>query len=65
MGSSEIEGLSPSITAGGPLFIAATNHDRTFHAYYKATGKLLWEALLPAAGDATPATYEVGEYSSW
>ena len=49
----------PLVTAGGLLFIGATNHDRKFHAYDKSTGKLLWEALLPAAGNATPATYEV------
>lgn len=49
----------PLVTSGGLLFIAATNHDRKFHAYDKATGKLLWEALLPAAGNSTPATYEV------
>ena len=30
-----------------------------FRAFDKATGKLLWEATLPAAGNATPATYEV------
>ena len=49
----------PLVTSGGLLFIGATNHDRKFHAYDKATGKLLWEAVLPAAGNATPATYEV------
>jgi quinoprotein glucose dehydrogenase len=49
----------PLVTAGGLLFIAATNHDRKFHAYDKTTGKLLWETVLPAAGNATPATYEV------
>ena len=42
----------PVVTAGGLLFIGATNHDRKFHAYDKATGKLLWETPLPAA--ATP-----------
>jgi quinoprotein glucose dehydrogenase len=47
------------VTAGGLLFIGATNHDRKFHAFDKATGKLLWETTLPAAGNATPATYEV------
>ncbi len=47
------------VTSGGLLFIGATNHDRKFHVYDKATGKLLWETLLPAAGNATPATYEV------
>ncbi len=47
------------VTAGGLLFIGATNHDRKFHAYDKLTGKLLWETTLPSAGNATPATYEV------
>ncbi len=50
----------PLVTAGGLLFIGATDRDRKFHAYDKATGKLLWETVLPAAGNATPATYEVG-----
>jgi quinoprotein glucose dehydrogenase len=49
----------PVVTAGGLLFIGATDHDRKFHAYDKATGKLLWETVLPAGGNATPATYEV------
>lgn len=47
------------VTAGGLLFIGATNHDRKFRAYDKLTGKLLWETLLPAAGNATPAVYAV------
>jgi len=49
----------PVVTAGGLLFIGATDHDRKFHAFDKATGKLLWETTLPAGGNATPATYEV------
>jgi len=49
------------VTAGGLLFIGATNRDRKFHAFDKATGELLWETTLPAAGNATPATYEVDE----
>lgn len=47
------------VTAGGLLFIGATNHDKKFHAYDKLTGELLWEATLPAAGNATPAIYEI------
>ncbi len=47
----------PIVTASGLLFIAATNFDRKFRAFDKATGKLLWETTLPAAGNATPATY--------
>ncbi len=49
----------PVVTAGGLLFIGATNHDRKFHAYDKSTGELLWETELEAAGNATPAVYEV------
>jgi quinoprotein glucose dehydrogenase len=49
----------PIVTAGGLLFIGATNFDRKFHAFDKATGELLWETLLPYSGNATPVTYEV------
>jgi quinoprotein glucose dehydrogenase len=50
----------PVVTAGGLLFIGATNFDKKFHAFDKKTGDLLWETALPAAGNATPATYAVG-----
>ena len=49
----------PVVTAGGLLFIGATNFDKKFRAYDKLTGKLLWETVLPAAGNATPSTYTV------
>jgi quinoprotein glucose dehydrogenase len=49
----------PIVTAGGLLFIGATNFDRKFRAFDKLTGRLLWEATLPLAGNATPITYEV------
>lgn len=48
------------VTAGGLVFIAATNFDRKFHAFDKLTGKLLWESTLPMGGNATPITYELG-----
>jgi quinoprotein glucose dehydrogenase len=48
----------PLVTAGGVVFIGATNYDRKFRAFDRETGKLLWEAVLPFAGNATPATYE-------
>ena len=50
----------PVVTAGGVLFIGATNYDDKLRAFDKATGELLWETTLPAAGNATPATYQVG-----
>jgi glucose dehydrogenase len=43
-------------TAGGLVFIAATN-DRRFRAFDAKTGKELWVAELPAGGHATPMTY--------
>lgn len=48
----------PVITASGLLFIAATK-DGMFRVFDKKTGKLLWETKLPAAGFATPSTYQV------
>jgi quinoprotein glucose dehydrogenase len=48
----------PIVTAGGLIFIGATCYDKKFRAFDKMTGKLLWETTLPAAGNATPATYE-------
>jgi quinoprotein glucose dehydrogenase len=49
----------PIVTAGGLLFIGATNFDKKFRAFDKSNGNLLWETILPFAGNATPATYEV------
>jgi quinoprotein glucose dehydrogenase len=49
----------PVVTAGGLVFIGATNHDRKFHAFDKRTGALLWETTMPSSGNATPAVYEV------
>jgi quinoprotein glucose dehydrogenase len=49
----------PIVTAGGLVFIAATNFDHKFRAFDKSTGALLWEATLPFAGNATPITYEI------
>jgi len=47
------------VTKGGLLFIAATVYDNQFRAFDKTNGKLLWQTTLPAAGNATPATYSV------
>jgi quinoprotein glucose dehydrogenase len=49
----------PVVTAGGLVFIGATNYDKKLRAFDAATGKVLWETTLPAAGNATPAVYEV------
>ncbi len=49
----------PVVTRSGLLFIGATNFDKKFRAFDKSTGKLLWETVLPAAGNATPSVYEL------
>ena len=49
----------PVVTASGLLFIGATSFDKKFRAFDKLTGKLLWETVLPAAGNATPSIYEI------
>jgi quinoprotein glucose dehydrogenase len=49
----------PVVTAGGLVFIGATNFDRKVRAFDKATGALLWEAVLPYSANGTPSTYEV------
>jgi quinoprotein glucose dehydrogenase len=48
----------PLVTKGGLVFIAATKDER-IRAFDKRTGKMVWQARLPAAGYATPATYEI------
>jgi len=49
----------PMVTAGGVLFIGATNFDQKFRAFDKSTGALLWETKLPFSANTTPATYEI------
>jgi len=44
------------VTAGGLVFIAATN-DLKFRAFDKDTGEELWMTRLPASGHATPITW--------
>jgi quinoprotein glucose dehydrogenase len=49
------------VTASGLLFIGATSFDKKFHVFDKLTGKLLWEADLPASANATPSIYQLGD----
>ena len=44
------------VTAGGLLFIGATN-DARFRAFDKDNGKQLWETRIPASAHANPMTY--------
>jgi quinoprotein glucose dehydrogenase len=49
----------PVVTENGLVFIGATTYDRKFRVYDKRNGRLLWETLLPYAGNATPSLYVV------
>lgn len=48
----------PAVTAGGVIFIAATE-DGMFRAFDAANGELLWDFKLEASGHSSPATYEI------
>ncbi|MBK0031988.1 glucose/quinate/shikimate family membrane-bound PQQ-dependent dehydrogenase [Erwinia sp. S43] len=48
----------PVSTAGNVFFIAATA-DNYLRAFNVSNGEQLWQARLPAGGQATPMTYEV------
>jgi len=50
----------PMITKGGVAFLGAAV-DNFLRAYDLTTGDQLWEARLPAGGQATPMTYMVGQ----
>jgi quinoprotein glucose dehydrogenase len=45
-------------TAGGLVFIAGTL-DGMLRAFDINTGKIVWQTMLPAGGQATPMTYEL------
>ncbi len=49
----------PLVTAGGVMFYSGTL-DNALRAYDVTTGRLLWQARLPAGGQATPMTYRAG-----
>ena len=47
----------PIATAGGLVFIAATN-DKRFRAFNSKTGKQLWVTKLDMSAHAVPITYQ-------
>ena len=55
MGTANLGG--PLVTAGGLTFIAAAQ-DNFLRAFETDTGRLVWQARLPAGGQAGPMTYE-------
>ena len=44
--------------ARGPFVFIASTMDGFFRAFNTDTGELLWQAPLPAGGQATPMTYQ-------
>ncbi|MBB4569423.1 glucose/quinate/shikimate family membrane-bound PQQ-dependent dehydrogenase [Rhizobium leucaenae] len=50
----------PIITKGGVAFLGAAV-DNYLRAYDVTTGRQLWQARLPAGGQATPTTYTAGD----
>ena len=50
--------LGGSIATGGGLVFIASTADEKFRAFDAKTGKELWVTKLPAAGNATPITYQ-------
>jgi quinoprotein glucose dehydrogenase len=46
----------PTITAGGLVFVGATN-DQRFRAFATSNGEQLWVARLDGAGNANPMSY--------
>ena len=46
----------PSVTAGGLVFVGATN-DKLFRAFDSSTGKQLWQAPIPGTGNSNPISY--------
>ena len=51
--------LGGAIVTAGNLSLVAATMDGHLRAFNTQTGALLWEAALPAGGQATPMTYEV------
>jgi quinoprotein glucose dehydrogenase len=47
----------PTVTAGGLVFVGATN-DRRFRAFDAKTGKEIWTATLEANANANPMSYQ-------
>ncbi len=47
----------PTVTAGGLVFVGATN-DRRFRAFDVKTGKEIWTAMLEANANANPMSYQ-------
>jgi len=52
-----VPGLGGLISTGGNLMFIGATQDNYLRAFNASNGELLWQARLPAGGQATPMTY--------
>ncbi len=55
-----VPGLGGLISTGGNLMFIGATQDNYLRAFNASNGELLWQARLPAGGQATPMTYDIG-----
>ncbi|MDR2328413.1 MAG: glucose/quinate/shikimate family membrane-bound PQQ-dependent dehydrogenase [Comamonas sp.] len=55
-----VPGLGGLISTGGNLMFIGATQDDYLRAFNASNGELLWQARLPAGGQATPMTYDIG-----
>lgn len=55
-----VPGLGGLISTGGNLMFIGATQDNYLRAFNASNGDLLWQARLPAGGQATPMTYDIG-----
>lgn len=55
-----VPGLGGLISTGGNLMFIGATQDNYLRAFNASNGELLWQTRLPAGGQATPMTYDIG-----
>ncbi|WP_413491847.1 membrane-bound PQQ-dependent dehydrogenase, glucose/quinate/shikimate family [Morganella psychrotolerans] len=54
-----VPGLGGTISTAGNVMFVAASQDNYLRAFNVTNGEMLWQARLPAGGQATPMTYSV------
>lgn len=54
-----VPGLGGAISTAGNVMFVAASQDDYLRAFNVTNGEMLWEARLPAGGQATPMTYSI------
>ncbi|MEX5486560.1 hypothetical protein IC611_16590 [Proteus mirabilis] len=60
-----VPGLGGAISTAGNVMFVAASQDNYIRAFNVTNGKMLWEARLPAGGQATPMTYSIEASNMW